>query len=41
MGPDEGLMGLSDPVSAAVIEAVDLVESLIKRILAGEWPGSK
>lgn len=41
LGPDEGLMGLSDPVAAAVIEAVDLVESVIKRILAGEWPSSK
>jgi hydrogenase maturation protease len=41
LGPDEGLMGLSDPVAAAVSEAVDLVESVIKRILAGEWPGSK
>jgi len=41
LGPDEGLMGLSNPVAAAVTEAVDLVESVIKRILAGEWPGSK
>jgi hydrogenase maturation protease len=41
LGPDEGLMGLSDPVAAVVTEAVDLVESVIKRVLAGEWPGSK
>jgi hydrogenase maturation protease len=41
LGPEEGLMGLSGPVAAAVTEAVDLVESVIKRILAGEWPASK
>lgn len=41
LGPEEGLMGLSDPVAAAVTEAVDLVESVINRILAGEWPGSE
>ena len=41
LGPEEGLMGLSDPVAAAVAEAVDLVESVIGRILAGEWQGSK
>jgi hydrogenase maturation protease len=41
LGPEEGLMGLSSPVAAAVTEAVDLVETVIKRILAGEWPASK
>ena len=41
LGPEEGLMGLSGPVAAAVNEAVDLVESVIKRILGGEWPGSE
>ncbi len=41
LGPDEGLMGLSQPVGAAVTEAVSLVESVIKRVLAGEWPDSK
>jgi hydrogenase maturation protease len=41
LGPEEGLMGLSSPVAAAVSEAVDLVETVIKRILAGEWPASK
>ncbi len=40
LGPEEGLMGLSEPVGAAIDEAVNLVESVIKRILAGEWPGS-
>ena len=39
LGPEEGLMGLSEPVSAAVDEAVGLVESLVSRILNGEWPG--
>jgi hydrogenase maturation protease len=41
LGPDEGHMGLSEPVTAAVDEAVKLVESLVTRILAGEWPGQK
>lgn len=40
LGPDEGAMGLSEPVSQAVEEAVSLVESVIQRVLAGEWPGS-
>ena len=39
LGPEEGLMGLSEPVSAAVDEAVGLVESLVSRLLNGEWPG--
>jgi hydrogenase maturation protease len=39
LGPDEGAMGLSEPVSRAVEEAVSLVESVIQRVLAGEWPG--
>lgn len=39
LGPEEGLMGLSEPVSAAVEEAVGLVESLVSRLLDGEWPG--
>ena len=41
LGPDEGLMGLSEPVAAAVEGAVGLVESLISRILNGEWPGKR
>lgn len=39
LGPEEGLMGLSEPVSAAVEEAVGLVESLVSRLLNGDWPG--
>jgi hydrogenase maturation protease len=33
LGPEEGQMGLSEPVEAVVDEAVKLVESLIARIL--------
>lgn len=38
LGPEEGQMGLSAPVAAAIAEAVKLVDSLVQRILAGEWP---
>ena len=38
LGPDEGRMGLSAPVAHAVSEAVTLVDSLVTRILAGDWP---
>jgi hydrogenase maturation protease len=41
LGPEEGQMGLSEPVAAAVDEAVKLIDSLVSRILAGEWPGNK
>jgi len=41
LGPEEGQMGLSEPVAAAVDEAVKLVESLVTRVLAGEWPAKK
>ncbi len=40
LGPEQGQMGLSQQVQASVDEAVKLVESLINRVLAGEWPGS-
>jgi hydrogenase maturation protease len=36
LGPEEGQMGLSQPVAAAVEEAVHLVESLVAEILAGD-----
>ena len=36
LGGDEGHMGLSEPVEAAVQEAVKATESLVKRILDGE-----
>lgn len=41
LGPEEGQIGLSEPVTAAVDEAVKLVSSLVPRILAGEWPAKK
>jgi hydrogenase maturation protease len=41
LGPEEGELGLSEPVAAAVDEAVKLVASLVTRILAGEWPAKK
>ena len=41
LGGEEGQMGLSAPVEAAVDEAVKLVESLVNRILNGDGPGSK
>jgi hydrogenase maturation protease len=36
LGPEEGQMGLSEPVQAAVGEAVRLVESLVAEILYGD-----
>jgi hydrogenase maturation protease len=41
LGPDEGQMGLSEQVRGSLTEAVNLVESVINKVLAGEWPGSK
>jgi hydrogenase maturation protease len=41
LGPEEGQMGLSAPVAAAVDGAVDLIDSLVARILAGDWPANK
>jgi hypothetical protein len=35
LGPEEGQMGLSEPVESAVDEAVKLVQSLITKILSG------
>jgi hydrogenase maturation protease len=36
LGGEEGYMGLSDPVEAAVEEAVNATEALVRRLLAGE-----
>ena len=36
LGPEEGQMGLSEPIEAVVDEAVKLVESLIAKILNGD-----
>ena len=41
LGPEEGKMGLSAPIAAAVDEAVQLVDSLVSGILAEEWPGKR
>ena len=40
LGPAEGQMGLSEPVTAAIGEAVRLVESLVDRIVKSDWPGA-
>jgi hydrogenase maturation protease len=41
LGPEEGQMGLSAPVAAAVDEAVRLLDSQVKKILAGESPAGQ
>jgi hydrogenase maturation protease len=40
-GPEEGQMGLSEPVRAAVDEAIKITSHLVQRILVGEWPVNK
>jgi hydrogenase maturation protease len=41
LGPEEGQIGLSKTVTAALDEAVRLIDSLVAQILAGEWPAKK
>jgi hydrogenase maturation protease len=41
LGPEEGLMGLSESVAAAVDEAGKLIETLVGKIRKGEWPGTE
>jgi len=41
LGPEEGQMGLSEPVGAAIDGAVELVESLVFEILEGAWTRGK
>jgi hydrogenase maturation protease len=41
LGPEEGQMGLSAPVEAAVEEAVKVVESLVARLLGVESAAAK
>jgi hydrogenase maturation protease len=36
-GPEEGMMGLSVTVEAAVTGAVEMVESLVKEMQSGKW----
>ena len=38
LGPEEGQMGLSAEVQPTVEKAVKLTETLVARIVAGEWP---
>ena len=38
LGPEEGQMGLSEPVAAAVVEAVKIIESLVARSLEEVGP---
>jgi hydrogenase maturation protease len=37
LGPEEGMMGLSVTVEAAVSGAVEMVESLVAEIQSGQW----
>jgi hypothetical protein len=34
-------MGLSEPVEAAVNDAVETTQNLVRRILDGNWPAAK
>jgi hydrogenase maturation protease len=36
LGPEEGQMGLSEPIAAVIDEAVKLIESVIETILDGD-----
>ncbi len=38
LGPEEGQMGLSEPVAAMVEEAARRIESLVEMIQSGNWP---
>jgi len=41
LGPEEGQLGLSEAVASSINEAVNLIDSLVTRILAGDWPAQK
>src|ERR1700683_3625288 len=41
LGPEEGQMGLSEPVEAVIDEAVKLVEALVAKILNGDESNTK
>jgi hydrogenase maturation protease len=41
LGGDEGRMGLSETVTASIDEAVRMVESLVEKILAGQFPAEE
>ncbi len=36
LGPEEGQLGLSEPVEAAVDEAVAMIETLVSKLTEGE-----
>jgi hydrogenase maturation protease len=38
LGPEEGAMGLSEPVAAVIEEAANRIETLVETIRRGEWP---
>jgi hydrogenase maturation protease len=38
LGPEEGAMGLSEPVAAVVEEAANRIETLVETLQRGEWP---
>jgi hydrogenase maturation protease len=40
LGGDDGHMGLSEQVEAAVSEAVEATQNLVRRILDGDWPAA-
>jgi hydrogenase maturation protease len=40
LGPEEGQMGLSEPIEAAVDEAVKLIEAIVGKILSGDESSS-
>lgn len=40
LGPEEGQMGLSEAVERTLDEAVRLAETLVARIVAGDWPSA-
>ncbi len=40
LGPEEGAMGLSEPVAAMVEEAANRIQSLVETIQRGKWPES-
>jgi hypothetical protein len=41
LGGVDGHMGLSEPVEAAVGQAVKATQGLVKQILEGSWPAAK
>jgi hydrogenase maturation protease len=40
LGPDEGQLGLSEPVNAAAAKAVEVIQTLVRDIQDGRWPAT-